>query len=166
MNQPYPGNGWQHLPPPPYYGQPYPPGPHPPPPPPPKKRKTWPWILLALAAVVALAAGGLIAVKLYTNRDVTLTLEVTGTGSSALVAYSHGTDPPGDFVEVSLPWSSEGTGARDWLFDLIVQPTTASDTVTCRVTFDGMELAAETSTDGRTLTCTGLVPAHDDAQGS
>ncbi|AKS33342.1 MmpS family transport accessory protein [Mycolicibacterium goodii] len=173
MNQPHPGNQWQHLPPPPNYGQSYPPGYYPPPPPPPKKRKTWPWVLLALVAIVTLVAAGVVSYAALGNTTntsdepaaddstvmpVTLEMEVTGSGSSVLVAYSDGLAPPGDYAEVPLPWTHEGTGVRETAFYLMVKPTAAGDTVTCKVTFHGTILADRSTTDDRTLTCSGLVP--------
>jgi len=173
MNQPHPGNQWQHVPSQVQYGQPYPPGYYPPPPPPPKKRKTWLWVLVALVAVVVMVAGGVVAYSVLgdatntsdepaaadsTVMPVTLTMEVTGTGSSALVAYSDGLAPPGDYAEVALPWTYEGTGVPETAFYLMVKPTAAGDTVTCKVTFQGTILADQSTTDDRGLTCSGLVP--------
>ncbi|AWT55517.1 MmpS family transport accessory protein [Mycolicibacterium smegmatis] len=172
MNQPHPGNQWQQVPPHAQFGQPYPPGYYPPPPPPPKKNKTGLWVLLALLAVIVVVAGGVVAFKLgdttntsdepaaddSTVMPVTLTMEVTGTGSSALVAYSDELAPPGDYAEVPLPWTYEGTGVPETAFYLMVKPTAAGDTVTCKVTFQGTILADRSTTDDRRLTCSGLVP--------
>ncbi|MBU8821518.1 hypothetical protein EB74_11090 [Mycobacterium sp. SWH-M5] len=163
MNQPYPGqprNGWQHLPPQPCYGQPYPPGHHPPPPTP-KRKKTGLWVLLALLAVIVVVAGGVVAYTLYANRDWTVTFEVTGTGTSATIRYWAAEDGGNIFRDDSaaLPWAREITlsGSQN-AFVLDAFPATEDDTVTCSATVNGQVIVTKTASPGKQVVCLGVNP--------
>jgi len=161
MNQPYPGqpgNGWQHLPPQAYYGQPYPQGYYPPPPPPPKKNKTGLWVLLALLAVIVVVAGGVVAFKLYVNRDWTATFEVTGTGTTATVRYS-GADRETVRKDVDLPWTQDITfSGKVKAFVLEVFPFAEDESVSCSVTVNGEVVVEKTRAPGEKVLCLGVNP--------
>ncbi|MBU8810603.1 hypothetical protein KL953_17115 [Mycolicibacterium goodii] len=160
MNQPYPGNQWQHLPPQPQYGQPYTPGFYPPPPPPPKKRKTGLWVLLALLAVIVVVGGGVVAFKLYVNRDWTATFEVTGTGTTATVRYTaSGRGPFAREEGVALPWARDITfSGSEKAFVLDAFPTAEDDAVTCSVTVNGKVVVEKTAAPGEQAVCIGVNP--------
>ncbi|MDH6194709.1 hypothetical protein M2272_001338 [Mycobacterium frederiksbergense] len=162
MNYPQAGGGWQQMPPPnmpprpypgqPYPGQPYTPGYYAPPPPP--RKKTWLWVLLAFVTVIVLVVGGIVAVKLYANRDQTMTYEVTGTGATALVAYSDTRNGGDDPAEVSLPWTTEYTGKNHSVYKLQAKAL-ADDTVTCKVSIGGKVVATDTQPSYRWASCLG-----------
>lgn len=160
MNQPYPGqpgNGWQHLPPQAYYGQPHAQGYYPPPPPP-KRNKTGLWVLLALLAVIVVVAGGVVAFKLYVNRDWTATFEVTGTGTTATVRYS-GADRETARKDVDLPWTQDITfSGKVKAFVLDVFPAAETDTVACSVTVNGKVVVEKTPAPGEQAVCLGVNP--------
>lgn len=144
---------------PPYGGQPQ--GGYPPPPPPygyqqqqPKKRKLWPWILGAIFLVIFLGVGactlfvGAVANEIdnETKREVTITYEVTGTGTSAAITYSGRDFNTAQETDAPLPWSRDVT--IDGLGKTVsLTATNGMDdgTVTCRITADGTVLAEQTS---------------------
>lgn len=159
MNQPHSGNQWQHLPPRPYYGHPYAPGYYAPPPPP-KKRKTWLWVLFALLIVVVLVAGGVVAFKIYVNRDWTATFAATGTGTTATVRYTAPGGGPFEREEgVALPWTRELTfSGAEKAFIFNVFPTDEKDTVSCSVTVKGKVVVEKTPAPGKQAVCFGVNP--------
>ncbi|CRZ13473.1 hypothetical protein [Mycolicibacterium neworleansense] len=152
MNYPQ-GGSWQHMPPnmppPPYPGQPYSPGYYAPPQPP-KKKKTWLWILLAVLTVVVVAVGGGIAFVVVKskahNREMTLTLEVTGTGRAG-VWYT----PDLTVKQVDLPWSAEITIPESDSFELDVGRINRDAAITCTVSIGGREIVTNTLQPSDTL---------------
>ncbi|OCB16593.1 hypothetical protein A5717_04210 [Mycolicibacterium porcinum] len=171
MNYPQGGNGWQQMPPPnmppqpypgqPYLGQPYAPGYYVPPPPP-KKKKTWLWILLALLTVILVAVVGGITFVVVTakahNREMTLTLAVTGTGSAG-VWYT----PDLTSKRVDLPWSAEITIPKSDSFELDVARTNRDAAITCTVRIDGREIVTNTlrpADSGGLLICKAELDNH------
>lgn len=152
MNYPQDGHVWPQMPPPNtppqvYPGQPYAPGYYAPPPPP-KNSTAWVWVLLAILTVIVLAVGGGIAFVVFKSPaqdspaehgDMTLTLEVTGTGSAA-VWYT----PDLTVRRVDLPWTEEVTIPKSDSFELDVNPVNRDATATCTVSVGGKAIATET----------------------
>ncbi|OMC28494.1 hypothetical protein A5740_19810 [Mycobacterium sp. GA-1841] len=140
-----------------YAGQHYPPA-FPPgyaPPAPPKKKKTWLWVLLANFAIVIVVVGGgfaFVVVKPNAhNREMTLTLEIAGTGSAG-VWYT----PDLTVKRVDLPWRTEITIPQSDSFELDVAPTNHDAAITCTVSIGGREVVTNTlqpADSGGLLTC-------------
>lgn len=178
MNFPQGGNGWQHMPPhnmaPQVYpGQPYPqayaPGYYAPSPPP-KKSKAWLWVLLAILTVIVLGVGGYVGFVGFRSPaspaqdspaehdQMTLTLEVTGTGTAG-VWYT----PDLTVRPVDLPWTEEVTIPKSDSFALNVNPVNRDATVTCKVSIDGKVVAVDTwspTDSGLLLVCKAELGNH------
>lgn len=139
MSYPQSGN-WQQMPPPPYPGQPYGPGYYAPPP---KKKKTWLWVLLGLVTVVVVAVAGGIAFFVVKSRahsrEMTLTVQVTGTGSAG-VWYT----PDLTVNRVDLPWSAAITVPQSDSFELVVARAKRDAAMTCTVSIGSREIVTNT----------------------
>lgn len=86
---------------------------------------------------------------LYQNR--TLTFEVTGTGATALVVYSHNREDDSDQTEVTLPWTMKFTGDHS-SFNLQAKAL-PDDTATCKVSLGRKVIAMDTQPSSRWAGC-------------
>ncbi|TXG90550.1 hypothetical protein DW322_10340 [Rhodococcus rhodnii] len=135
------------------YGQGgYPPPPYPPPQQ--KKRRIWPWVLLGVilafvllfAGCVALFGGVASEIDRESNRSVSVTYQVEGTGTGATVTYSGTNLDMAQETNATLPWSRDvdidGLGKF-----VTMTASNGSDggSITCRILADGNQIAEQTS---------------------
>lgn len=132
---------------------------------PPKKKKKWPWILLAIFVVLialfagctALVGGAINSVDEELNKEVVVTYEVSGTGSSPIITYTANDSNVSQDTAASLPWSKDVT-----LTGIIkVATLTATNgigddgTITCKIIVDGAVVTENTANGaGASASCT------------
>ncbi|MGW5318585.1 MmpS family transport accessory protein [Nocardia thailandica] len=133
-------------------------------PPPPRKKKVWPWVLGGIALVFLLIVGGCVAVigvaaneiDKESNREVTVSYEVTGTGSGS-VFYSGRNFDVAQETDVTLPWTK--TVTMDGLLKVVSLTATnagADGEISCRITVGGKVIAEQTANGPYAgATCTG-----------
>lgn len=134
-------------------------GPSTPPPPgyyqqPPKKRRTWLWVLGGILLLMFVGMGACMAlvgtvaneVDKESKREVNVTYQVEGTGSSVSVTYSGNDLNMAQDTGVSLPWSKQVTITG--LLKSVTLTATNGDSpgsVTCRIMADGKQISEQTA---------------------
>lgn len=135
------------------------------PPPAPRKRKVWPWIvggivvmfLAMMGGCVALVGGAANEIDKESKREVTVTYQVTGSGTGTSVTCSGRDFNIAQDTDVALPWSKEVT------IDGLGKTVTLSATndqdggaVTCSIKVGDRVISEQQSTGPfATASCTG-----------
>ncbi|MFC6012381.1 MmpS family transport accessory protein [Nocardia lasii] len=109
---------------------------------PPRKKKVWPWVLGGVLVVLLLIVGGCVAlvgtvaneIENEVNREVTVSYQAGGTGTST-VTYSDGSLEVAQDSDVALPWSKDVTvtGLVKYV-SLSVLAGAEGGTVSCKIT--------------------------------
>lgn len=122
--------------------------------PPPKKRRTWLWVLggfivvtlLGMGACAALIGGVANEVDKESKRQVNVTYQVEGTGTSASITYSGQDLNISQDTEATLPWTKNLT--IDGLMKSVTLTATNGDgggAITCRIIADGKQITEQTA---------------------
>jgi hypothetical protein len=120
----------------------------------PRKRPVWPWVLgtvfllvfLGFAACFAFVGGVANNINKESQRQVTVTYEVEGSGSSVAVTYSRSDFNTAQDTDVTLPWTKQITISGFLKTVSLIATNGHSDgTVTCRILADGNVIAQQTS---------------------
>ncbi|MGW5311995.1 MmpS family transport accessory protein [Nocardia thailandica] len=120
---------------------------------PPGKKKVWPWVLGGVALVFVLIVGGCVAVvgvaaneiDKEANREVTVSYEVTGTGTGSVFFSGRNFDVAQE-TDVTLPWSK--TVTMDGLVKIVSLTATGGEEdgeIGCRITVGGKVIAEQTA---------------------
>ncbi|MEV4152054.1 MmpS family transport accessory protein [Nocardia salmonicida] len=118
---------------------------------PPRKKKVWPWVLGGVLVVLLLIIGGCVAlvgtvaneIENEVSREVTVSYQAGGTGTST-VTYSDGSLDVAQESEVTLPWSKEVTVTGLVKFvSLSVLSGADGGSVSCKITVGGKVIAED-----------------------
>ncbi|MFD3744227.1 MmpS family transport accessory protein [Nocardia sp. NPDC058633] len=118
---------------------------------PPRKKKVWPWVLGGILVVLLLVVGGCVAlvgtvaneIENEVSREVTVSYQAGGTGTST-VTYSDGNLDVAQESDVALPWSKDVTVTGLVKFvSLSVLSGADGGNVSCKITVGGKVIAED-----------------------
>ncbi|MER7346869.1 hypothetical protein ABT390_15880 [Streptomyces aurantiacus] len=132
---------------------------------PPPRKRVWPWVLLGMVLLLAggcavLVVGIVNEVDKETEREVTVTYEVTGDAKDLVITYSTYSDgnlSQSQVTDVDPPWRKEEKTTGFVKGGTLTVTTGASGgTVRCKVTADGTTRTATASGTAATAVCDGF----------
>ncbi|MEV0854358.1 MmpS family transport accessory protein [Nocardia fluminea] len=131
---------------------------------PPRKKKVWPWVLGGVLVVLLLVVGGCVAlvgtvaneIENEVSREVTVSYEAGGSGTSTVI-YTDGSLDVVTESDTALPWSKNVTITGLVKFvSLSVMSGIDGGTVSCKITVGGKVIAEDQATGQlASASCTG-----------